>query len=95
MSVRDLMFLTGALLTFTGCTMNSNFSCNATAGDSCLTIEQVDDMTRFADETPSFTSKPGKMKAEQNVFQPSGRLVQQASGQSLWVAQKAEERSWA
>ena len=29
--------------------MNSEFSCNATAGDSCLTIEQVDAMTRYAD----------------------------------------------
>lgn len=34
-----------------GCgTMNSNFSCNVTAGDSCLTIEEVDAMTRFADD---------------------------------------------
>jgi hypothetical protein len=33
-----------------GCSpMNSEFSCNATAGDSCLTIEQVDAMTRYAD----------------------------------------------
>lgn len=30
-------------------TMNSEFSCNATAGDSCMTIEQVDAMTRYAD----------------------------------------------
>lgn len=30
--------------------MNSEFSCNATAGDSCMTIEQVDEMTRFANE---------------------------------------------
>jgi conjugal transfer pilus assembly protein TraV len=29
--------------------MNSEFSCNATAGDSCMTIEQVDAMTRYAD----------------------------------------------
>lgn len=31
------------------CSMNSQFSCNVTAGDSCLTIEQVDAMTRYAD----------------------------------------------
>lgn len=30
-------------------TMNSHFSCKATAKDSCLTIEEVDAMTRFAD----------------------------------------------
>lgn len=29
--------------------MNTEFSCNATASDSCMTIEQVDAMTRFAD----------------------------------------------
>lgn len=29
--------------------MNSEFSCNATASDSCMTIEQVDAMTRYAD----------------------------------------------
>ena len=28
--------------------VNSKFSCNATAGDSCLTIEQVDAMTQYA-----------------------------------------------
>ena len=34
-----------------GCsTMNSEFSCKATASDSCLTIEKVDEMTRFADD---------------------------------------------
>ncbi len=29
--------------------MNSAFSCHATASDSCMTIEQVDAMTRYAD----------------------------------------------
>lgn len=29
--------------------INSQFSCNATAHDSCMTIEQVDAMTRYAD----------------------------------------------
>lgn len=34
-----------------GCeTMNSQFSCKTTAGDSCLTIEQVEAMTQFANE---------------------------------------------
>ena len=30
--------------------VNSEFSCNKTAGDSCLTIEQVDAMTHYADD---------------------------------------------
>lgn len=41
------------VITLSSCaTMNSDFSCNATAKDSCLTIEQVDALTRFADEPP-------------------------------------------
>lgn len=95
MNIRSLGFMTGVLLGLTSCTMNSNFSCNATAGDSCLTIEQVDAMTRFADESPSLASKPKIRNAKQSPFPHSGRLVQQTNGQSLWVAKKAEEHSWA
>lgn len=43
----SLFVLLSSLLT--SCGMNSQFSCNVTAGDSCLTIEQVDAMTRYAD----------------------------------------------
>ena len=38
--------------------INSDFSCNATAGDSCMTIEQVDAMTRFADNARTTTHAP-------------------------------------
>jgi len=38
--------------------MNSDFSCNATAGDSCMTIEQVDAMTRFADNARTTVHTP-------------------------------------
>ena len=38
--------------------MNSDFSCNATAGDSCITIEQVDAMTRFADNARTTVHTP-------------------------------------
>lgn len=48
-----LIFLFAAPLLLASCaTMNSDFSCKATATDSCLTIEQVDAMTRFADDAP-------------------------------------------
>lgn len=33
--------------------MNSKFSCNVTSGDSCLTIEEVEAMTQFANGTPN------------------------------------------
>ena len=39
------------ILILTGCsTTSSTFSCNKTAGDSCLTIEEVDAMTQYADD---------------------------------------------
>lgn len=39
------------ILILTGCsTTSSTFSCNKTAGDSCLTIEDVDAMTQYADD---------------------------------------------
>lgn len=38
-------------LLLTGCaTSSSTFSCNKTADDTCLTIEQVDAMTQYADD---------------------------------------------
>lgn len=68
-------------ITLSGCaTMNSDFSCQATAKDSCLTIEQVDALTRFADEPAIYrpnSAKPALYKADIN--EPL-----------LWVAQKEE-----
>ncbi|HAU1718461.1 TPA: TraV family lipoprotein [Legionella pneumophila] len=80
----------------TGCgTMNSNFSCNATAGDSCLTIEQVDAMTRFADDVKPTYPRRGKLRAENNLQNFEGKVIKQNNGQSVWVAKKVEGQSWA
>ena len=52
MSVRvlSIIAIVAAGLLMSACSpINSKFSCNATAGDSCMTIEQVDAMTRYAD----------------------------------------------
>lgn len=52
MKSRLVLFITistSALLMSACSPMNSEFSCNATASDSCMTIEQVDAMTRYAD----------------------------------------------
>lgn len=74
----------------TGCgTMNSNFSCNATAGDSCLTIEQVDAMTRFADDVNHHRRT---VKAKRGDLSHSGGQV---NSQNLWVANSVGEKSWA
>ncbi|MFS9378636.1 conjugal transfer protein [Legionella pneumophila] len=89
-----LMPIISVLLTGCG-TMNSNFSCNATAGDSCLTIEQVDAMTRFADDVKPVLPRRGMMKAENNYQKLEGKIIRQNNGQNVWVAQKVEGQSWA
>lgn len=89
-----LMSITSVLLTGCG-TMNSNFSCNVTAGDSCLTIEQVDAMTRFADDVKPASPRRGMMKAENNLQNFEGKVIKQNNGQSVWVAKKVEGQSWA
>ena len=89
----SLMPLLALLLTGCG-TMNSNFSCNATAGDSCLTIDQVDAMTRFADNVKPVPPIRGMMKAENNFQNFEGKVIKQNNGQSVWVAKKVEGRSW-
>ncbi|WP_010654219.1 TraV family lipoprotein [Fluoribacter dumoffii] len=75
--------------------INSNFSCNATAGDSCLTIEQVDAMTRFADDVKPYSFRKNMMKAENKSFLNQGKIVKQDNGQALWLAQTVKEQSWA
>ncbi|KTC84288.1 TraV family lipoprotein [Legionella brunensis] len=80
----------------TGCgTMNSNFSCNATAGDSCLTIEQVDAMTRFADDVKPTLPRRAKVRAENNIQKVGGTIIKQNNGQSVWVVKKVDGQSWA
>jgi conjugal transfer pilus assembly protein TraV len=93
----ELLCLLSILVAWlTGCsTINSNFSCNATAGDSCLTIEQVDAMTRFADEIKPIKRSFIVMKAENNSPNTLGKLIKQNNGQSLWVARNLERQSWA
>lgn len=96
MSVRILSLIAVMMCVLSGCsTMNSNFGCNATASDSCLTIEQVDDMTRFADDAGPIRPAYDRIKAEHQLPKHQGRVVKQANGQSLWVAQKVEGQSWA
>ena len=89
-----LMPILSVLLTGCG-TMNSNFSCNATAGDSCLTIEQVDAMTRFADDVKPVPPRRGKLRAENTLQNFEGKIIKQNNGQNVWVAQKVEGQSWA
>ncbi len=96
MNTRKMSFIALISLTLTGCgTMNSDFSCNATAGDSCLTIEQVDAMTRFADDGAPNRSKRNMMKAENSLQSNQGAVATMGNGQTIWVARKARGQSWA
>ncbi|KTD47793.1 hypothetical protein [Legionella quateirensis] len=70
-----------------GCgTMNSDFSCKVTAGDSCLTIEQVDAMTRFADGSDS-QYRPrktiSKIRRSRKLTRP---YLSKNDEQPIWVA---------
>jgi conjugal transfer pilus assembly protein TraV len=70
-----------------GCSpMNSEFSCNATASDSCMTIEQVDAMTRFADGD-SYQGNPRPIQRRGL----KGAIDETAShsGGKVWLSQHA------
>lgn len=94
---RSISFLMPLLvLLLPGCgTVNSHFSCNATAGDSCLTIEQVDAMTRFADDVGPVSIRRGMIKAENSHPNHEGKIIKQNNGENVWVALKVEGQSWA
>ena len=67
--------------------VNSEFSCNKTAGDSCLTIEQVDSMTRFADD-PIVIKKSYKTKIKKKS---DFYLSQNDRDSSVWIAHKRQQ----
>ena len=80
-----ILFCIMAIMLINGCApVNSEFSCNKTAGDSCLTIEQVDAMTSFAD-APVINSKSRKpsWKASRDT-KPRLYVSQQES--NIWIA---------
>lgn len=79
----------------TGCsTMNSHFSCDVTASDSCLSIEEVDAMTSFADDREACTSCNGLIKAEHGFIRGSRRLTK-VGNETLWVAKNIKGKTWA
>ncbi|MFT4058932.1 MAG: conjugal transfer protein [Legionella sp.] len=80
-----------------GCSsISTNSACKATATDSCLTIEQVDDMTHFADEMITYNGKKTHhTKPNYSNHVGHGRVVQKHNGSSLWVSEAVREKSWA
>ncbi|HHI9467517.1 TPA: conjugal transfer protein [Legionella anisa] len=94
MNKNKIIALTLVSLCLVGCgPVNSNFSCNTTAGDSCLTIEQVDAMTLFADDVKPYQRRKNRIKAKNETHFNQGRIVKQ-QGQALWVANQVKEQSW-
>ena len=67
----------------------SEFSCNKTAGDSCLTIEQVDSMTRYADE-PIITRRHPWRRHTKTASSASRQfyLSQRDDKSGVWIAQR-------
>ena len=75
-----IISLSGLLLT--ACSpINSNFSCNATAGDHCLTIEQVDSMTQYADGNTVYHTPHSKLSVKQRAH-----FSQDTRDTSIWIA---------
>ena len=69
-------------------TVGSEFSCNKTAGDSCLTIEQVDSMTSYADEPIITKRRPWKRHAETSSSTTRQFYLSQRDDKSgVWIAQ--------
>lgn len=77
-----------------GCApINTNFSCNATAGDRCLSIEEVDAMT----QPTSTTTKPHRLSshrwdpAEMKADNRSSQLNMASKTQTIWIAPWRDE----
>lgn len=85
MNLKHLM-LVALFVALSGCsTGNSQFSCNETASDRCLSIEEVDRMTRFADDYygSSQSSKFGEKKSFNSL---KSRTQNQSSKELVWIA---------
>ena len=81
------LFLSMVLLQLCACApMNTQFSCNATAGDHCLSIEEVNSMTESHEEHAGIWRErvhAAPMKAERSSSKPS-RFSKNT--QTIWVA---------
>lgn len=85
-----LLLLSSLFCVLSACsTVGSEFSCNKTAGDSCLTIEQVDSMTRYADE-PIITKRRPLRRHSQTSSSTTRQfyLSQRDDKSGVWIAQR-------
>lgn len=85
MNLKRLLFI-AFFIALSGCSaVNSTFSCNETASDRCLSIEQVDHMTRFADDYYA-SSQPSKFGGKKKVNSFKHRTQNQGSKELVWIA---------
>ena len=93
MSVRvlSIVAIVAAGLLMSACSpINSKFSCNATAGDSCMTIEQVDAMTHYADDARAQNTHSASQQKRGEHAHP---YAKNNNGHALvWVAPRNGER---
>lgn len=87
--MRILAFITLSAVSFlmSACSpINSQFSCNATAHDSCMTIEQVDAMTRYADgDNPHGSSRISHRRSSGGA----GFEAANPSDAKVWLSQRS------
>lgn len=82
MNLKCLMCIS-FFIALSGCSaVNSRFSCNETASDRCLSIEEVDRMTRFADDYHA-SSQPSKFGQKKSF---KSRTQNQSSKELVWIA---------
>ena len=77
-----------------GCSaVNSQFSCNETASDRCMSIEQVDRMTSFADD---YNRSPYQSKFGSKQAASQKRPVDSKESMELvWVAPWKDSKGYA
>ena len=85
MKIVNVTILVGLGL-LSGCsTVNSKFTCNKTAVDRCMSIEDVDRKTRFADDYESGSSSL-TLGSQRGVDQKRTGEYRTSSDELVWIA---------
>lgn len=66
--------------------MNTQFSCNATAGDRCLSIEEVNAMTQSHEEHAGIWRERVHVRPMKNARTHSNPSRVASNAQTIWVA---------
>lgn len=81
MKMTHFVLVLASVITLTACsTMNSNFSCNATAGDTCLSLDDVNAMTE------------GRAASPITIIRKEKRPLMKAEVKRVWIAPFADNK---